>query len=442
VGTASLVILAVGGAVVGLTALLWFVGRHDARWKRIARGVWSDAAGELGLERSDPPGGRGLAGAIEGFEVSVQTDKNPVVVRARLKGGGRISKDVRMDAAKFFPDEKIGPVVSLGDEDFDALVRVAGREDEVLAALGVEGRAAAKAFIDDGGKVSGGDLEVALDLDEDRVVRGVRRMVALAKSLAVGSVAEALLENATKDPSAAVRRRNLVALTRSKPDSKEAIWGLQAALRDLDPVMRFFAAEQLADNPEGRDTLVKLVENRALPEALRATALERLAEVHPYPTIAPVVAWALSAESVKVRCAAVWAVGAGNDGSKIEALASVASLTPPPELGEALAESLGQLGGPRAEDALISLLSHEAREVKEAAATALGKTGSIRAVEPLLQWAKTGAVGSVARDAVRSIQARLGDAGAGRLSVVDSVGAEGAVSLENPIPDEPEKAGS
>jgi len=434
----------VGGAVVGLTALLWGIARHDARGKRITRKVWSESARQLGIRQIQPPGGgHALAGTIDGFEVEVRTDQNPELIRARLKGGGRIPEAISVEAARFWSSARSGAFLEVGDEEFDGQVRVAGPEDAVLAALGSEGRAAVRAFVQEGGKAGGGELEVPCELHEDPeiVERVVRRMLACARALSVTPVAQALLENVTEDPCSRVRRKSLTALVGSRPGSKEAIWALQAGLRDLDAEVRLFAAERSAGDPEARRALAELVDNAEVAEAVRAKALALLA-AYPYAEISEVVSRALAAQAVEVRRAAVSAVGLARDAGQLETLLAMAEAPRGAGVGvgEALAEALGRLGGPRAEDGLLSLLSHEAREVQEAAAKALGECGTIRVVEPLLQSARAGAVGSAARDAVRRIQARLGDAGAGRLSVVEAAGAEGAVSLENPVPDGPEKA--
>ncbi|HEY3450723.1 MAG TPA: hypothetical protein VGK67_30480 [Myxococcales bacterium] len=68
-------------------------------------------------------------------------------------------------------------------------------------------------------------------------------------------------------------------------------------------------------------------------------------------------------------------------------------------------------------------------EVRLEVIAALARMGSVHSVEPLLAL-EGKAVKGAARDAARAIQARLGDADAGRLSVVDACAGEGAVSLE------------
>lgn len=63
------------------------------------------------------------------------------------------------------------------------------------------------------------------------------------------------------------------------------------------------------------------------------------------------------------------------------------------------------------------MLEHDADEVRIAAAKALGKMDTTRAVEPLLlvQGKLLSEVKTTAQQAARTIQGRLGDAEAGRL---------------------------
>jgi hypothetical protein len=77
---------------------------------------------------------------------------------------------------------------------------------------------------------------------------------------------------------------------------------------------------------------------------------------------------------------------------------------------------------PRSELALLQLLADEEAEVQTAAAEALGAVGSVAAVEPLLPLTKgfgRGSLRQAARGAIASIQSRLGDVEAGRLSLAE-----------------------
>jgi HEAT repeat protein len=102
------------------------------------------------------------------------------------------------------------------------------------------------------------------------------------------------------------------------------------------------------------------------------------------------------------------------------------------ETAATVAAALGGMGDPSVEPALLALLEREDEPLRVAAARALGRVGTVAAVEPLL--ACTGGfldsnLKRTAREAVGSIQSRLGDVGAGRLSVADISPSEGALSL-------------
>ncbi len=103
------------------------------------------------------------------------------------------------------------------------------------------------------------------------------------------------------------------------------------------------------------------------------------------------------------------------------------------ETALAVAKALLALEDPQSEPALIGLLSHDAAEVRKAAAQALGKFGTVAAVEPLLPLTEgvlaSAELKEAARTAVRQIQGRLGPADAGRLSVAEATGSSGALSL-------------
>ena len=163
--TAVLVIGAVGSAVVGLGALLWAIGKHNARWTGGIERAWSEAATSLGLQRVDKLKERALAGKIDGFEVALescasQKPDEPAVTRARLAGGGKISKELGFERGPARPD---GP--RLGDDEFDRAVRAQGPEDLLLAALSASARLAVQRWVSAGGTVREGDLAVELEYE-------------------------------------------------------------------------------------------------------------------------------------------------------------------------------------------------------------------------------------------------------------------------------------
>ncbi|MGC4114838.1 MAG: hypothetical protein QM765_09555 [Myxococcales bacterium] len=434
---------AIGVAVAGLcagvgmlTALIVSV-RRDA--KRDAERRWRRLADQTGMTFGvDTKGAPHLVGEDQGFGVivdEVYRSKQGSFLRVRLAGNGRISAtlDLRREAplagiVKRFEGED----VQLDDAAFDKLVHVEGPEDQVLAALGVRARTLLRTWVDAGGTVERGNLFFnSLDRpgEPQRIRELTQYAVALAQSLEVSSVPVALLENASKDPNSRVRRRNLEVLVTRYPGSAEAREALHAALDDSVAETRIWAAQALVGEEAARVALSEVVEDLVQTDGVRAQALDRLVEGHPYEAVAVTVARALASDPLTpaplLRCAAIRAVAMARDASQLERLAAqcAAPMRLPAEVGEALANALGVFEESEAEKALLGLLAHESAKVKVAAAAALAKVGTVRAVEwllPLTQGVLAGAVGDAAREAVRAIQARLGDADAGRLSVVDA----------------------
>jgi hypothetical protein len=103
---------------------------------------------------------------------------------------------------------------------------------------------------------------------------------------------------------------------------------------------------------------------------------------------------------------------------------------------------VGELGMPEAEASILPLLARPSQSVRLEAVRALGRMGSTTAVEPLLKltqgFSTSGALKAAAREAMVQIQSRLGDAEAGRLSLVVPAEEAGSLSLAGA---EPEPAG-
>jgi hypothetical protein len=175
-------------------------------------------------------------------------------------------------------------------------------------------------------------------------------------------------------------------------------------------------------------------------EAVRAKALALLA-AYPYAEISEVVSRALAAQAVEVRRAAVSAVGLARDAGQLETLLAMAEAPRGAGVGvgEALAEALGAWearargraalaavprgpGGPGGRGEGAGGVRDDPRG---RAAAAIGQGGGRR-----LRCARRGA----------PHPGKIGGRRRRALSVVEAAGAEGAVSLENPVPDGPEKA--
>jgi hypothetical protein len=80
----------------------------------------------------------------------------------------------------------------------------------------------------------------------------------------------------------------------------------------------------------------------------------------------------------------------------------------------------------------VQLLADDSSHVQQASAQALGAFGSVAAVEHLLPLARglfDSQLRQAARSAVSTIQARMGDVEAGRVSLAEPQALEGAVAL-------------
>jgi hypothetical protein len=289
---------------------------------------------------------------------------------------GLVPSDVQVRAeSAWLQVQKVweGQDLQTGDEGFDAAVNLRGSAQHLRACLDDSARRRIIQAVAGGMRIEDGAVvreeRGAMD-SVDELALLLRRAVGLARSLSFdpGGVTTALAANARRDPLPGVRRQCLQALLERAPTSDAAAAALRVALNDSDERVRVLAARRSA-GAESQEALL-----------------------------------ALSASKDDDVCREV-------------------------------AEALVAVADPRVEPALVELLSRPADAVRAAAARSLGRVGSIAAVEPLLVLTKGalfgGAARDAARDAVRRIQERLGDADAGRLSLAEA-GNEGAVSLAEP----------
>ncbi|HEY3450725.1 MAG TPA: hypothetical protein VGK67_30490 [Myxococcales bacterium] len=434
-------------AVGAFTVFLgWYNARAAAR-DAAREAAWTSAAKSLGLKYVQGEG-RTLAGRTDGFDVLLETfndgsEQSPrPVTRVVVGGRGRIRPELAFKAEAAFEGlrKALGKDdLQLNDPEFDKAVNIHGPEDLALAALGAEARKLLPGFVRGGGTVHDGEVVLQLngELNEAAALEGaVTSALAIARALAVDSVPAALLTNASKDPSPGVRRLNLAALAEKHAASGEARRGLEAGLADPDVEVRLLAARHLEASVAVQQVLEKIADDASTVEAARASALDRMAEIFPYSVVAPFVARSLAKDAGAARqAAAIRAAGKAKDAAQLETLLAMTGAQGL-GLGVELAKAFAEFEGAQAEKGLIALLGHPEPAVRRLAAVGLSKVGSVKAVEPLLPLAEgvlaASEVKDAARDAVRAIQARLGDAGAGRLSVVDERAGEGGLSVESP----------
>ncbi|MBI3272943.1 MAG: HEAT repeat domain-containing protein [Planctomycetes bacterium] len=438
------------GLVMGL-GLSLAVPQLLRRWPRPRwlRPPWEEVAGALGLNavlRYDDEGDseRAVLGPLDGIDMEIH--RTPGI---RLPG--RLPR-IRITAR--VPSHRTGPTVRprglldrlpwlrakdalpTGCPTFDACLSATGA-DEAIVGLDAWVRENLLSLVHGrGARVGGG--RITLDLpdcgDVESIVWTARRLAAVAARLSprAGTVWKRLLENATRDPVAGVRARNLEVLLRRYPGSPEALLAGHRAWQDPDPDVRA-VARRLVAMPTG-DSLRGLLEARGIETLLSAEAFDRLLEEIPVVEILPALDSALETARGATLLLVVRALIRLRRPPSPERL--VARLeTSDVATTQELASALGELGDVSAEPALIALLGHADVSVRIRAAASLGWIGTGCSVEPLLGCARSrsrgrwGTLQEAARSSVRSIQERLPHAPLGSLSIASGGPDSGALSL-------------
>ncbi|HEY3448910.1 MAG TPA: HEAT repeat domain-containing protein [Myxococcales bacterium] len=406
-----------------------------------SRRVWEDAVLSLGFLDA---GDRVMAGRLRGQEVRIEE-----LWLGFFKRGNRLSVDCD---GVIPPDFELarrslltGPSwgVDLGDIELHRAAYVGGPESVVLAALSWSARQAVleacragtlKVHLSTVSLECPGSAHCLPDMAE-WLVRAVEGLSA-AKT-----PARALAASVESDPLDAVRLRCLEALVREYPDRPDCARACEAAFGDRSPLIRMKAAA-IVGGDRGFAALAKLVDDPGLPAPLRAMAMDALPRASTPVSREELVARHLRSDEGPLRVAAARAVGRLKLAGLLEPLRRLATVEDP-ACQEATAKAMGALGDPGAEPALLGLLSHSRREIRIAAAVALGLVGTRAAIAPLGDAAAGGhgarplstlvrdgdALEAAARKAMRRIQGRLGGASAGQLSVVPDAQVAGGLSL-------------
>lgn len=447
---------------LGMLALTVGVKAFEQRSFRKDQDRWQKIAAAMGLTlTSDGAMGPCLTGRLRGFSVNIGT----VYSGSRNIG---ITKPMRVlriyvDGIRKFDPALIlrakGRLASLTrlvddnnvctqDAAFDAAVHIEGDEQRILAVMSHPARQAVLELLKLG-ETTVTDSKIVMESDaswEDADIRGLTSLVvSLAERLAlpVSAMAHKLAANALTDPIPEVRKRNLecfftasalsdsllAALVHSHPLKEATADSAQAALTAADPRLRLIGG-MLVGEEAGFAALTGLVEQDSVPAEVRAQAMAALAAQFARERVEPILATALLAASAPLVTAAVQSVGAARAVGLTGSVCALAETASAP-LQIEIAKALGALASPDAEPTLLRLLGSNEDEVRIAAAQALGQAGTVRAVEPLL-LVKNGLLRDVktaARQAARAIQGRLGNAEAGRLSVVEQEDNKGALSL-------------
>lgn len=448
--------------VLGTFALTVGVRAIERRRFRKDETRWQRAAAELGLTLNDGGDtGPSLTGRLRGFSVSIATiysgprnigiTKPMRVLRIFVDGIRKFDPALILRAEGRLTNLTqlvTGTDVHVQDAVFDAAVHIQGDEQRLLAVMSHPTRQAVLELLKLGATTVS-DSKIIFESDaswEEADIQDLaHRVVSLAERLAlsVDSIAPALAASALTDPIPEVRKRNLEclfaasavpgallgALVRPSPLKEATAAAARAALSAADPHMRLMGG-MLVGAEAGFAALKGLVEEDSLPAAVRAQAMRALAAQFPSDRIEPILATALATGIAPLVMAAVQGAGIAHTVRLTGNLCALAETASAP-LQIEIAKTLLELATPEAEATLLALLGSAEDDVRIAAAQALGKVGSVRAVEPLL-LVKNGLLRDVkttARQAARAIQSRLGNAEAGRLSVVEQDDPQGALSL-------------
>jgi hypothetical protein len=401
---------------------------------------WDKTGGELGVKFElvsyDPLQRRAdIQGVTVVVVVEKSSDSDDIIgATVQASAPGLIPTELAVEHNPTY----IGRTPRLHDASVEVAFEIKGPDDVVLALMSREARSAF-ASLQERVSVKRGVISIiAKGWTAEALVEGIRTAVGLARLLSADrtALARALASNAAADPIPEFRRRCLQVLLQR--DSKEgdpknhaiARKAIAAGLKDPHPAVRLEAASHAG--AEALAVLSALVGDDSTPAPLRTTALRRLAGAFPYPKVAPCVVRALTDREEGLLEVAVTVAGEARDRSTFARICELTQAKAP-QFAEAVAVALGRLGDVRAEPALLNALGSRSPEAGLAAARALGEVGTIRAIEPLISLAQgsrgSGALKAAARDAIRKIQGRMGDAGAGRLAVVGWNDAQAGLSL-------------
>lgn len=414
--------------------------------------VWGAVARELGLTFTDKDSNRSISGMLNGAPVRVvyreeadhgrDTPAFKKTLDFYAGGAGYIpsSLALRKDSGGLAfarlvtgdDDEQIG------DAFFDDRVELFDLDAYACAALSHAAREQLGQAIEKGTGVELSQSTLHYEMrweephDQAWLIQMLLWISRLGQLLSVTpeTLHRRLAENAARDPSPRVRLRNLTYLTDAATRSPPALIAdaARALVSDGNAPIRLLAAKQLG--VEGCLPLLGLASDATVGAALRAEAVQALG-AQGGAQLAPALASLAGDAAPEVARAALSAIAA----QRLTALVPVVlecTQSPKAAVRAGAAAALAQLGPATAEATLIGLLSDSSADVQLASASALGEVGTVTAVQSLLPVAQGfGRVQlrSAARAAIGRIQARLGPAEAGLLSLATDHELAGAVDL-------------
>jgi len=366
--------------------LVWALYSSDRR-ERVKYRVMAETARRLGFSGSEDF----IAGVRDGHRVEIRVADlpenemaGPEIVVGDPRGKGFLPSYLPLP---FEPDPNDARVLAALDAPTrNALPQTHGRKESCRI---VQGRLILS--------LPPGKLTAA------RLLEGVDEALLLASRLSGSSadIRARLARTAREDPSLDVRLSNLEALAAGSPSLPLTCETLRALRDDPAPEMRLLAASLSGE--KGFDVLAAALRSSTFGPDLEARALAHVVADFPV--------------------------------ERIRQLVDELLVQGPDERRAALLRAIGEAADATWEDLALTWLAAEAPEVRHAAIRALGSVGSktsIGALREIERYEPLELLQSAATEAVAKIQARLGGAAAGQVSLMDDGSPAGRVVLAQP----------
>jgi HEAT repeat protein len=373
-----------------------------------------------------------IHGRREGFSVMIQLVHRSYEVS--IEGLAGIPQELSLHRLNPSAGSR-EPGILTGDTAFDLNVRVLGNEAKALALLDSDTRELVLRHIAHGwAAVDNGRLSCR-HRELRQAGNAVPELLELARHLVIRcqDVPARLAANAHYDATEGVRFRSLLVLLSQFAEHevtgevcRKLLELTQQKLRNGMPCDRveLEAARALAD--QGLETVCDMALH-ATGDKLRLRAIEHLTRASWAEQVLPVLEQLLDDPSIPVLNAAINAIGRFRHQPAVAKL--LALLRPRAPTTAVIVQALTRIADPRVEESLLPLLRSADLHVLTTTISALARLGSIRAVEPLLQLARTKrGLARRVEEAIERIQSRLPDAEPGQLSIATTSEHEGALS--------------
>jgi hypothetical protein len=337
--------------------------------------------------------------------------------------------------------------VRVGDEAFDAVVRVVGPAPLCLAMLDHERRGELLGVLrhhfapvtlqcdppvlhlsprnPDASAGPDPTIHTHLHLTITVLARVLRKL-----AIADADVATALARGASADACGPVRRRHLEVLLAHFPSSPQAAAALAQAAQDPDPSVRAWLAMREGGD-RGFAELSRLLEQEPVGSALGLEIFEHFLGHWPAAQVAGTFETVLRRSTSGDRPKVLGAIMRACDPEKLRCLSSHLNHCDPEEAVAAI-RVLGGFSNPLVEAVLLDVIGHPNLTVRQAVVAALGAVGTRRVLPLLFDLGSDRYLGNEAATALRQIQAREKIGDAGQVSLAAPQAEAGQVSVAEP----------